>query len=199
MRPFIVCATLLATFIGLGPDFASAFDRFRFRPGRSVSNWQYPTVQNSGYYSGYGQGYHPGFQQGGAFGQPQFGQPQFGQPQFGHPPVGYDPQEVEQLVRQWYLTYLGREPEPQAYQNWVNHVLAGTDIAEAQVGIMSSVEAFQRAGNHPHAYVHFLLRQVTGREPRGQEVEQWVSLFHNRYYGERSGFARDLLISYNRY
>ena len=187
MRFFLSGIPLLAVIIGFQPVDASAGHKKRFshRPVLASTSWQYGITQSPRFDYGYG--------------SPGIGVPSPGYPSIAPPQVGYHPGELEGYVRQLYLKYLGREPEPTGYAAWVNTIYQGTTLSEAEVGIMASPETFLRSQNNPELYVQFLFRQASGREPTGQEIEYWVGLLFHRYHGERTGFCRDLLMSLGRY
>jgi hypothetical protein len=208
MRCFITYATLAAALIGIQPMLAMAkHPHYRGWPSHAGKSWQVGvSFQNPAFQFQYGT---PQFQ----YGTPQLvgsqyqsgyspigsSQYDYGYPQIGGPAVGYAPEQLEGFIREWYKTYLGREPEPAAYAMWVNNIYNGGTLGEAEVGIMSSVEAFNRCQNDPETYVASLIRQVAGREATQQEVQTWTGLFFQRYHGDRSGLCRDLLISLGRY
>jgi len=181
MKTLTIPLTLFAAIIGLEPLAATAdHQRTSYRRAISVSRHYQGAFQVPAY-------------------APSYGVPEYGSPSYGYPPQGPYPGEVEAAVRDMYVNYLGREPDPLGHVTWVNHVYSGAPLIEAQAGILSSVECFARNQYDPERYVRFIFRQALGREASQQQVQTWTRLFHERYYGNREAFCGDLLLSGGRY
>lgn len=182
---YLTSFTLLAAFIGLQPIHADhERNVYRYRPSPSAKHWQ-PSVTYPPY--------APGTVGIPSLDVPSYGGPSYAQPGIGYPSYAPQPNRVEGQIYEWYLTYLGRQATPQEIQHWVDFVFRRGTLPEAQIGIMASPECFQRCHNNPSVYVQFLLVQLTGHEPRREELHYWVTLLHQRFHGERRDFCRELI------
>ena len=182
---YLTYLPLLAVLFGLDPLCADhERDRSRFRSSRSTRHWQ-PSVT----YPPYAQ---PSLNVP-TLDVPSLAAPSYAQPGIGYPSYAPQPNHVEAQIYEWYLKYLGRQPRPQEIDHWVDFVFRRGTLPEAQIGIMASPECFQRCQNNPSVYVQFLLVQLTGNEPRREELHYWVTLLHQRFHGERRDFCRELI------
>ncbi len=200
MKLSLRCLALLAVLIGLQPLLASARGRSR-QCRQTVSQFAGPVLVNPAVGYPLSMGSPLGYPSRSGIGYPSPGAASIGNPSLGAASIGYPPAptavyQLEASIREWYLKYLGREPEPAGISSWVDHVYyRGASVAEVQVGIMSSAECFARCGNDPGVYVQFLIQQITGRQCTPPELQTWVLLFQQRYFGDRSQFCRNLVTS----
>jgi outer membrane protein assembly factor BamB len=81
-------------------------------------------------------------------------------------------------ITTWYLTYLGRAPEPGVlgpngiYQQEMS---AGATYLQLQDGIVATDEAFGHAGGTNALWVKFLYRTILGRSPGPGEDAGWLN------------------------
>jgi hypothetical protein len=91
--------------------------------------------------------------------------------------------DVEQVIRSWYLRYLGREAEPAGVQGWVNSIRRGRSLQDVQVDLLSSDEFYQRQQQRPDLFVRALFKAELGRIPTQEEMNFWLRRL--RRTGER--------------
>lgn len=84
------------------------------------------------------------------------------------------PQAQAALVRNWYLRFLNREPDPQGLNGWTNALLQGAQPAQVLTGILGSQEYYQRAGSTPEGFVVTLYRDLLYRDPSNPEMVHWA-------------------------
>jgi hypothetical protein len=84
------------------------------------------------------------------------------------------PQGQAILVRNWYLRFLNREPDPQGLNGWTNALLQGSPPAQVLTGILGSQEYYQRAGSTPEGFVVMLYRDLFYRDPSNPELVHWA-------------------------
>lgn len=130
---------------------------------------------------------------------PQFDNHTYGYPVYPgsvyqpRPPVAGGGLDVQSTIAQFYVTYLGRQPDAAGMQSWLNHMrFRGGNLQEVRLGIMSSDECFSRFNRRPPGYVQFLFLQQTGRYPNAHELRYWVSRFQS-YRGNLNLFCRELV------
>jgi hypothetical protein len=105
--------------------------------------------------------------------------------------------DPETLVRFWYQTYLGREPDVIGLDGWAKLVAQSSSPVTILAAMLSCDEYFARAGNTPDGFARTLFRDVAGREPTEGDFN-WVMgrLAHDAGPVVRGNIARDLLRRY---
>lgn len=205
MRIFLSKISLVTAIVGLLPALALADHQrgrrsYHFSPinhsGRSASYSPYSGAgtRNFGYRESGFRGYRGPdahrYGEGRYDDEPRFHR--YEEPGYGGPIPAASPY-LTTAIRQMYLTYLGREPEPGAVRGWVEkYYQSGQSLDEVRIGVMSSRECFARFDFDPERYVNFLLRELTGRHPTHQQMDHWVSRFHS-YFGNLDYFCRELV------
>jgi len=80
----------------------------------------------------------------------------------------------EELVRDWYVRYLGREPDATA-GSWSDQLRQGQQPEVVLAQILASSEYYIRGGSSPQGYIRRLLTDLTGRPPGPREMTFWVN------------------------
>jgi len=105
--------------------------------------------------------------------------------------VSAQSQREVDLVRNWYLRFLGREPDASGLQSWSTQ-LVQRPANEVLADLLSSPEYFQRHGNSPQGFVTGLYFELLGRQPSADEVNIWLYRLAT-VQGDRAQTARDFL------
>lgn len=80
-----------------------------------------------------------------------------------------------QTVRNWYLQYLHREPDP-GMQGFVDSLRQGQSPLWVEAEIAGSQEGYNKAGGTPEGFVQMMYQAVAGRPPSPDELRHWISL-----------------------
>jgi hypothetical protein len=68
-------------------------------------------------------------------------------------------------VREAYEAVLGRTADPAALGYWTARLRAGATVDDLRVALLTSDEAWRRAGSNPSGFTDLLYRSVLGRSP----------------------------------
>ncbi len=78
------------------------------------------------------------------------------------------------LVRGYYLRFLGRAPEAAGMQAWLEAFARGAQPEDVLAGVLGSEEYFARQGGDLAAFVRSMYTDLLGRVPAEAEVAGWV-------------------------
>jgi hypothetical protein len=81
---------------------------------------------------------------------------------------------VSALVRGYYESTLGREPDQDGLRYWVDRIRRGTTPAAVASHFYGSPEYHARAGGTHERWVSDLYREILGREPESGGLAHWV-------------------------
>jgi len=81
------------------------------------------------------------------------------------------PIDAVQLVRSWYVRFLGRAPNEEGMAGWIQAVRQGQAPEVVLSGILGSAEYYNRAGTTSEGFVRNLYGDLLGREPSRGEFE----------------------------
>ena len=84
------------------------------------------------------------------------------------------PQGQAAVVRNWYLRFLNREPDPQGAAGWTNALLQGKPPAQVLAGILGSQEYYLKGGGAPEGFIVVLYRDLFFRDPSNPELVHWT-------------------------
>jgi hypothetical protein len=93
-------------------------------------------------------------------------------PRVSFPSGGFG--DLEQVIRSWYVRYLGREAEPAGLQGWVNAIRRGRTLRDVQVDLLSSDEFYIRNGQRDDLFIRALFKAELGRIPTQEEMQIWL-------------------------
>lgn len=77
------------------------------------------------------------------------------------------------LIDSYYQSTLGRNADAEGKQNWMNTYRSGWTPARIASAFYASTEFYQRSGNTNRAWITELYRQILGRNPDQQGLEDW--------------------------
>ena len=79
----------------------------------------------------------------------------------------------------YYLTTLGRAPDPTGRRYWIEELRSGTPSAEVAAQFFASTEYFRRSGGTNQAWIRALYLGILGREPDPAGWAAWVEAADN--------------------
>ncbi|MEZ6064617.1 MAG: YbaY family lipoprotein [Planctomycetaceae bacterium] len=91
-------------------------------------------------------------------------------------------------IRQWYRSYLRRDPTAQELATWQNHLQSGRSLADVQTYLLGSSEYDDRHQNDPQQYLRNVYTELNGADPTQQQMQAWQQQL------EQSGGARSRVI-----
>ena len=96
-------------------------------------------------------------------------------------------------IRGWYLMYLGRIPQPQEVQAWLNQLNRGATFIDLQVGILASPEYYQICNNNPTVFVQSIYQLILGRPVTQAELGILVQQLAINFRGDRTRFVQNAI------
>jgi Domain of unknown function (DUF4214) len=107
------------------------------------------------------------------------------------PPRQWDPRaDQAQLIAEWYARFLRRQPEPQAFQQWMG-TMNRTSPDVALASILGSEEYYRLWGATDAGFVSALYADILGRQCNQQEVYNWLQ--NLSMHGDRARLAHEFM------
>jgi putative lipoprotein len=110
---------------------------------------------------------------------------------------GGQPNDGPTIVAGWYRKYLGRNPDRQGMQAWIDLLNRGTPLPEIEAMLVSSTEMYERYEDNPWKWVIGLYENVLGRRPTQAEAQHWVTRLQ-QFGDNRLEVSREFLSSARR-
>jgi len=83
---------------------------------------------------------------------------------------------TQDLVTQWYQSYLRRAPDGAGLSGFTNALLTGTSEDAVREAILSSPEFLATSGGTPTTFAQTLYQDLLGRLPAGAEASGWIAM-----------------------
>jgi len=113
--------------------------------------------------------------------------------QFGRPPQTPNNRD-EDLIRNWYRDYLGREVGPEL-KAWAELLRGGMSQLDVQATILGSDEFYNEKGRNAQTFIIETLQSITWEEPSTAEVRRWTDRLRV-LRGDRFALAREILLAH---
>jgi len=113
--------------------------------------------------------------------------------QFGRPPLTPTNRD-EDLIRNWYRDYLGREVGPEL-KAWAELLRGGMSQLDVQATILGSDEFYNEKGRNAQTFIIETFQSITWEEPSAAEVRRWTDRLR-MLRGDRFALAREILLAH---
>ena len=114
--------------------------------------------------------------------------------QFGRPALPPNNRD-EDLIRNWYRDYLGREVGPEL-KAWAELLRGGMSPLDVQATILGSDEFYNEKGRNAQTFIIETLQSITWEEPSTAEVRRWTDRLRV-LRGDRFSLAREILLAHD--